>query len=78
MRSERERSIAAQASSRLAVVAARELELLASRRGRPPAFDVEEIERLAGHLADLVASACPSVGLIKPREKTRVLLNQRG
>src|ERR1700758_5383611 len=68
MRRERERSVAARASSRLAMVIARELEVLATRSGHLLAFDVEEIEALAEHLAELVASARPSIGLVDARE----------
>jgi hypothetical protein len=67
MRRERERSVAAWASSRVAMVIARELELLATRRGRLLAFDVDEIEALAEHLAELAVSARPSMGLIDAR-----------
>lgn len=68
MRSERERSGPARASSRLAEVIGREIEMLATRRGRLVAFDVEEIEAVAEHLAELVASARPSIGLIDARD----------
>jgi hypothetical protein len=68
MRRERDRSVAARASSRLAAVIARELELLATRRGSFLALDAVEIESLAEHLAALVASARPSVGLIDARD----------
>ncbi len=57
------------ASSRLAVLIAREIELLATRHGRLVAFDVEEIEAVAEHLAELVASSPPpTVGLIDARD----------
>jgi hypothetical protein len=52
----------------LALVIAREIELLATRRGRLVAFDVEEIEAVGEHIAELVASARPKVGLIDARE----------
>ena len=68
MRREREQAFTARASSRLAVVIAHELERLATRRGSLLALDVEEIEALAEHLAALVASARPSVGLIDARD----------
>ncbi len=48
MRTERTRSGAVLASSPLALVIAREIELLATRRGRLVAFDVEEIEAVGG------------------------------
>jgi hypothetical protein len=68
MRTERTRSGAALSSSHLALVIAREIELLATRRGRLVAFDVEEIEAVGEHIAELVASARPKVGLIDARE----------
>jgi hypothetical protein len=68
MRSERTRSSAVITSSHLALVIAREIEPLATRRGRLVAFDVEEIEAVGEHIADLVASARPKVGLIDARE----------
>jgi hypothetical protein len=68
MRTERTRSGAARASSHLALVVAREIELLATRRGRAVAFDVEEIEAVAEHIADLVASSRPKVGLVDARD----------
>jgi hypothetical protein len=69
MRSARTRSVAARASSRLALLIAREIELLATRHGRLVAFDVEEIEAVAEHLAELAASTPPpTVGLIDARE----------
>jgi hypothetical protein len=49
-------------------VIAGELELLAIRRGRLLAFDVDEVEALAEHLAELVASARPSGGLVDARD----------
>jgi hypothetical protein len=61
MQTQRTRSAAVLASPPLALVIAREIELLATRRGRLVAFDVEEI-------AELVASARPKVGLIDARE----------
>ena len=68
MRRERDRPVRTRVSSHLAAVIAGELELLATRRGRLLAFDVEEVEALAEHLAGLVASARPSVGLIDARD----------
>lgn len=69
MRTGRTRSVAMRASSRLAVLIAREIELLATRHGRLVAFDVEEIEAVAEHLAELVASTPPPmVGLIDARD----------
>jgi hypothetical protein len=68
MRTERTRSSAVITSSHLALVIAREIELLATRRGRLVAFDVEEIEAVGEHIAELVASARPKVGLIDARE----------
>src|SRR5450755_2352874 len=68
MRTERTRSSAVIASSHLALVIAREIELLATRRGRLVAFDVEEIEAVGEHIAELVASARPKVGMIDARE----------
>jgi hypothetical protein len=68
MRTERTRSGAVLASSPLALAIAREIELLATRRGRLVAFDVEEIEAVGEHIAELVASARPKVGLIDARE----------
>ncbi len=68
MRTERTRSGAVRASSHLALVVAREIELLATRRGRLEALDVEEIEAVAEHIAELVASTRPRVGLVDARE----------
>lgn len=68
MRTERHRPVRTRASSHLAAVIAGELELLATRHGRLLAFDVEEVEALAEHLAELIASARPSVGLIDARD----------
>ena len=61
-RTERTRSTAVIASSHLAPVIAREIELLATRGGRLVAFDVEEIEAVAEHAAELLASSPPIVG----------------
>jgi hypothetical protein len=68
MQTERTRSGAVLASPPLALVIAREIELLATRRGRLVAFDVEEIEAVGEHIAELVASARPKVGMIDARE----------
>lgn len=68
MRTERTRSGAAPSSSHLALVIAREIELLATRRGRLVAFDVEEIEAVGEHIAELVVSSRPKVGLIDARD----------
>jgi len=68
MQTERTRSGAVLPSPRLALVIAREIELLATRRGRLVAFDVEEIEAVGEHIAELVASARPKVGMIDARE----------
>ena len=62
------RSRAVIASSYLALVIAREIELLATRRGRLVSFDVEEIQSVGEHIAELVAGARPKVGLIDARE----------
>ena len=61
MQTDRTRSGAVLASPPLALVIAREIELLATRRGRLVAFDVEEIEAVGEHIAELVASARPRV-----------------
>jgi hypothetical protein len=68
MQTERTRSGAVLASPPLALVIPREIELLATRRGRLVAFDLEEIEAVAEHIAELVASARPKVGMIDARE----------
>jgi hypothetical protein len=69
MRTGRTRSVALRGSSRLAVLIAREIELLATRHGRLVAFDVEEIDAVAEHLAELAVSAPPpTVGLVDARE----------
>ena len=68
MQTERTRADAVLASPPLALVIAREIELLATRRGRLVAFDVEEIEAVGEHIAELVASARPKVGMIDARE----------
>ncbi len=67
MRTQRTRSGAVRASSHLALVVAREIELLATRSGRVVALDAEEIEAAAEHIAELVASTRPKVGLVDAR-----------
>ena len=67
MRTETTRSGAVRASSHVALVVAREIELFATRRGRVGASDVEEIEAVAEHIAELVASTRPKVGLVDAR-----------
>ena len=67
MRSER-KNRSGPGVARLAAVIAREIELAATRRGRLVAFDVEEIEAVAEHLAELVASARPAIGLIDAQD----------
>lgn len=67
MRTQLERS-GTLARSRLAVVIAGEIELLATGRGRPVDLDVDEIEELAERLAELVASARPRIGLVDARD----------
>jgi hypothetical protein len=67
MRAARTQSIGVRASSRLALVIAREIELLATRHGRLLAFDVEELEAVAEHLAGLVAQAMPT-GLVDAKD----------
>jgi hypothetical protein len=67
MRTERTGSGAVRASSHLALVVAREIELLAERRERLGALDVEEIEAVAEHIAELVSSTRPKVGLVDAR-----------
>jgi hypothetical protein len=73
MRTETTRSSPVIAPSHLALVIAREIELLATRRGPLVAFDVEEIEAVSEHIAELVASARPKVGLIDARELAKEL-----
>jgi hypothetical protein len=67
MRTDRTRS-GADITSPMALVIAREIELLATRRGRLVVFDVEQIEAVGEHIAELVASARPRIGLIDARE----------
>ena len=69
MRTARTRSVARDGTPRLASLIARELELLATRHGRIVAFEVDEIDAVAEHLADLATStSAPAVGLIDARE----------
>ena len=68
MRTDTTRSGAARASSRLALVIAREIELFAARRGRLMGLDAEDIEAVAEHIAQLVASAPPKVGLVDAQD----------
>lgn len=68
MRAARTRSVAT-GGSRLATLIAREIELLATRHGGLVAFEVDEIDAVAEHLAELAASTPrPTVGLIDARE----------
>ena len=64
MRTDRTRFGAVRASSRLALVIAREIELFAARHGRLMGLDVEDIKAVAEHIAQLVESAPPKVGLV--------------
>ena len=68
MRTDRTRFGAVRASSRLALVIAREIELFAARRGRLMGLHVEDIEAVAEHIAQLVASAPPTVGLVDAQD----------
>ena len=68
MRTERTRSSAGRASSRIALVIAREIKGLATRRGSLAAFDVEEIDAIAERIAELVSAARPKVGLVDARD----------
>ena len=62
-------SVAARAPSRLAALTARRIEPLATRHGRLVAVEVEEMDAVAEHLAELAASTpSPAVGLIDARE----------
>ena len=72
MRAARTQSIGVRASSRLALVIAREIELLATRHRRLLAFDVEELEAVAEHLAGLVAQAMPT-GLVDAKDLAKQL-----
>lgn len=68
MRAARTRSVAT-GGSRLATLIAREIELLATRHGGLVAFEVDEIDAVAEHLAELaVSTPRPTVGLIDARE----------
>lgn len=73
MRTERTRADAVRASSDLALVVAREIELLATRRGRLEALDAEEVEAVAEHIAELVTSTRPNVGLVDARSLAQEL-----
>ena len=74
MRTARTRSVARDGSPRLASLIAREIELLATRHGRIVAFEVDEIDAVAEHLAELATStSAPAVGLIDARELAQLL-----
>ena len=64
IRIERSRS----ASSRLAPRIAREIELLATRRGRLLVFDIDEIDTVAEHLAEVLSPAPANVGLVDAQQ----------
>lgn len=68
MRAERSRSISIRASSRLAPRIAREIVLLATRRGSLLVFDIDEIDAVAEHLAEVLSPAPANVGLIDAQE----------
>jgi hypothetical protein len=68
IRAERSRSIRVRASSRLAPRIAREIVLLATRRGRLLVFDIDEIEAVAEHLAEVLSPAPANVGLVNAQE----------
>jgi hypothetical protein len=68
MRTDRTRSGAARASSRLALVIAREIEPFAARRGRMMGLDAEDIEAVAEHAAQLVASTPPKLELVDAQD----------
>jgi hypothetical protein len=68
MRTQRTRSSGVRASSRLALVIAREIEVLGTRDGRVVAFDIEEIQPVAERIAGLVTSVRPAVGLVDARD----------
>jgi hypothetical protein len=55
------------ASSHLALLIAREIEHLATRRGRLVAFDVEELHAVGERIAELVGAVRPTVGLVDAR-----------
>ena len=67
MRTDRTRFGAVRASSRLALVIAREIELFAARRGRLMGLDVEDIEAVAEHIAQLVEHYPSSGHLLEAR-----------
>jgi hypothetical protein len=74
MRVARTQPVARGGSSRLASLIAREIELLATRHGRIVAFEVDEIDAVAEHLAELATStSAPTVGLIDARELAELL-----
>ena len=69
MRTARTSSVATRGSSRLATLIAREIELLATRHGGLVAFEIDEIDAVAEHLAELaVSTPRAAVGLIDARE----------
>ena len=68
MRTKSTTSIGVRASSRLALLIAREIEQLATRHGRLLAFDVGELEAVAQRLAELVAYAPRTVGLVDAQD----------
>lgn len=74
MRTAKTGSVARRGSPRLASLLAREIELLATRHGRIVAFEVDEIDAIAEHLAELATStSAPTVGLIDARELAELL-----
>jgi hypothetical protein len=68
IRAERSTSIRVRASSRLAPRIAREIVLLATRRGRLLVFDIDEIDAVAEHLAEVLAPAPANIGLVDAQE----------
>jgi hypothetical protein len=74
MRTARTQPAARGGTLRLASLIAREIELLATRHGRLVAFEVDEVDAVAEHLAELARSApAPAVGLIDARELAELL-----
>jgi hypothetical protein len=74
MRTARTRSVARGGSPRLAALIAREIELMATRHGPLVALDVDEIDAVAEHLAELATSTpALTVGLIDARELAELL-----
>jgi hypothetical protein len=67
IRAERSRSMSVRGTSRLAPRIAREIVLLATRRGRLLVFDIDEIDAVAEHLAEVVSPAPANVGLLMRR-----------